>query len=57
MAIKNFEDKKLNVGKKVTENNKSAIIEDKHCYPQYGITVKAKDKKEADEKVKKLIKQ
>lgn len=58
MAIKRFEDKSLSPEKKVTRHEKSAIIETmevEHCYPEHGITIKAKSKEEADRKLKNLI--
>lgn len=58
MAIKKFENKALKVGGRVTEKRKNAIIETKHkfCYPQYGRTVMAGSKEEADKIIKKTIK-
>jgi len=55
MAIKKFEDKSLSPQKKVTKNKKSAIIEtkDKYCFPQYGKTVEASSRKEAEKLIKK----
>ncbi len=55
--INKFENKKLEISKDVTEGKKSAKIEMKEfCYPQYGKTIKAKNRKEADLIIKKLIK-
>jgi len=58
MAIKNFENKSIKPGDDVTENGNSAIIETKeieHCYPEQGVTIKAKSKEEADKKLKQLL--
>lgn len=59
MSIKKFEDKGLRPEKKLQENRKNAIIETReveHCYPDYGITIKASSKEEADKKIKEFIK-
>lgn len=58
MAIKKFENKGLKPDQKMTEDKKSAIIETKevHCYPQYGKTIIAKNKAEADKEIKKITK-
>ncbi len=59
MAIKKFQHKSLGPDEKVTVDGKSAIIETKeieHCFPQYGVTVKAKSKEEAEAKLKDIIK-
>lgn len=56
--IKEFEDKSIKQGKKMTEDSKNAIIETKEiefCYPAFGVTIKAKSKDEADNKLKKLL--
>jgi len=55
MAIKKFEDKGLRPEKRLPENKKNAIIETKeieYCYPDYGVTIKATSKEEADKKLK-----
>ena len=54
--IKNFEDKALWLKKDLTKSKKNAIVEDKYCYPEYGIIIKARNKQEADKKLKKIIK-
>lgn len=59
MSIKKSEDKSLSPEKKVTQGRKNAIIETKeieHCYPDHGVTIKATSKKEADKKLKELLK-
>ena len=56
MSIKKFSRKDLRPG--MTDKKKGAIIEtkEKYCYPQYGKTVEAKNKVEADKEIKKFIK-
>ncbi len=58
MAIRKFQNKALRPDVKVTDRKKSAIIETKrsYCFPQYGKTVMAKNQKEADRLIKKIIK-
>ena len=56
--MKKSEDKSLRMGQKMTKEKKGAIIESKgkqFCYPQYGLTVSAKDREDADKKIKKII--
>ncbi len=55
--INKFENKKLDINEKMTDEKKSAKIEMKEfCYPQYNKTVKAENKKEADLIIKSLLK-
>lgn len=56
--IRKFSNKAFKPGDIVTNEAKSAIIETKEiefCYPTLGVTIKAKNKEEADEKAKKFI--
>jgi len=56
MSIKKFEDKSIKVESVLTKDEESAIIKlEEHCYPDYGITIKAKNKTEADEKLFELL--
>ena len=57
MSIKKFESKELRPEKALPNNKKNAIIETKEievCYPEQGVTIKAKRKEEADKKLKDL---
>jgi ribosomal protein S17 len=57
MSIEKTEDKSLSPKKNVTRKQKNVIIETKQkfCYPQYGKTIEAKNKKEADKEINKII--
>ena len=56
MAINKFENKAVGPKNVLTKDEESAIIKlEEHCYPDYGVTIKAKDKTEADEKLFEML--